>query len=61
MFICFSEGFGKDFKGRIYVEFLLMRGFFEEGEIMIVGEEEEVFEVFGKREGLEGKRFEECA
>jgi hypothetical protein len=37
-----------------------MKGCFEEGEIMIVGEEEEVFEVFGKREGLEGKRLEEC-
>ena len=61
MFICFSEGFGKHFKGRSDVDFLSMRGFFEEGEIMIVGEEEEVFEVFGKREGLEGKRFEECA
>ncbi len=38
-----SDGFSKYFKGRSDIEFLLMKGFFEEGEIRIVGEEEEVF------------------
>jgi hypothetical protein len=43
LLIGFSDGFAKDFKGRSDIEFLLMKGIFEEGEIRIVGEEEEVF------------------